>query len=198
MPMSTKRRIGIVAYPDVQDLDIVGPADAFASARLLETGGITQPYEILLIGLSSKPVVSESGIVFQPKHSVHDAPRLDTLLVPGGRGLRIQPAIQARVAAWVQSQARRTRRIAAVCTGVYAIAPTGLLDGRQVTTHWRFADDFAARFPKVKVQPNSLYAKDGAFYSSAGITAGIDLSLALIEEDFGPRVALGVRPDIEC
>jgi len=106
------------------------------------------------------------------------------------------PTIQARVAGWVQSKAKRTRRIAAVCTGAYAIAPTGLLDGRRVTTHWRFAVDFAARFPKVKVQAYSLYVKDGAFYSSAGITAGIDLSLALIEEDFGPHVALEVARDL--
>lgn len=96
----------------------------------------------------------------------------------------------------MQSQAKRTRRIAAVCTGAYAIAQTGLLDGRKVTTHWRFADDFAARFPKLRVQANSLYVKDGAFYSSAGITAGIDLSLALIEEDFGPHVALEVARDL--
>src|SRR5262249_9040195 len=126
---------------------------------------------------------------------IHNSPRLDTLIIPGGRGSRV-PRIQAGVAAWVLSQAKQTRRIAAVCTGCYAIAPTGLLDGRKVTTHWRFADDFAARFPKLKVQPNSLYVKDGPFYSSAGITAGIDLSLALIEEDFGPHVALEVARDL--
>jgi transcriptional regulator GlxA family with amidase domain len=194
--MTTTRRIGIIAYPDVQGLDIVGPADAFAAARLAEARETRPLYEVVLIGLSSKPVVSESGIVFQPKYSIHNSPQLDSLLIPGGRSLRTQPTIQARVAAWVQRQAKQTRRIAAVCTGAYAIAPTGLLDGRKVTTHWRFAEDLAARFPKLKVQANSLYVKDGAFYSSAGITAGIDLSLALIEEDFGPHVALGVARDL--
>jgi transcriptional regulator GlxA family with amidase domain len=194
--MTTTRQIGIIAYPDVQGLDIVGPADAFAAARLAEARETRPLYEVLLIGLSSKPVVSESGIVFQPKYSIHNSPRLDTLIVPGGRSLRTQPTIQTRVARWVQSQAKRTRRIAAVCTGAYAIAQTGLLDGRKVTTHWRFADDFAARFPKLKVQANSLYVKDGTLYSSAGITAGIDLSLALIEEDFGPHVALEVARDL--
>jgi transcriptional regulator GlxA family with amidase domain len=194
--MTKTRQIGIIAYPDVQGLDIVGPADAFAAARLAEARETGPLYEVVLIGLSAKPVVSESGIVFQPKHSIHNSPRLDTLIVPGGRSLRTQPTIQARVAGWVQSQAKRTRRIAAVCTGAYGVAPTGLLDGRKVTTHWRFADDFAARFPKLKVQANSLYVKDGTFYSSAGITAGIDLALALIEEDFGPHVALEVARDL--
>jgi transcriptional regulator GlxA family with amidase domain len=194
--MTTTRRIGIIAYPDVQGLDIVGPADAFAGARLADARETRPLYEVVLIGLSSKPVVSESGIVFQPKYSISHSPRLDTLIVPGGRSLRTQPTIQAKVAGWVQSQAKQTRRIAAVCTGTYAIAPTGLLDGRKVTTHWRFADDFTARFPKLRVQANSLYVKDGAFYSSAGITAGIDLSLALIEEDFGPHVALEVARDL--
>ena len=194
--MTTVRRIGIIAYPNVQALDIVGPADAFDSARLPEDGETGALYDVVLIGLSSEPVISGSGVVFQPRYSVHDSPRLDTLIVPGGRGLRTQPRVQAGVARWVQSQAKQTRRIASVCTGVYGIAPTGLLDGRKVTTHWRFAQDFAARFPKLKVQANSLYVKDGEFYTSAGITAGIDLSLALIEEDFGPRVALEVAREL--
>jgi transcriptional regulator GlxA family with amidase domain len=194
--MTTLRRIGIIAFPNVQGLDIVGPADAFASAQLAEDGETRALYDVVLIGLSSKPVISESGVVFQPKYSIHNSPRLDTLIVPGGRGLRTQPKVQAGVAGWVQSQAKQTRRIASVCTGAYGIAPTGLLDGRKVTTHWRFAQDFAARFPKLEVQANSLYVKDGVFYTSAGITAGIDLSLALIEEDFGPRVALEVAREL--
>jgi transcriptional regulator GlxA family with amidase domain len=192
----TSRKIGIIAYPDVQGLDIVGPADAFAGARLPDMAHTGPPYEVVLIGLSSMPVSSESGIVFQPKYSVRNSPKLDTLIVPGGHSLRTQPKIQARVAEWVQSQAKQTRRIAAVCTGIYGIAPTGLLDGRRVTTHWRFAEDFTAGFPKLKVQANFLYVKDGAFYSSAGITAGIDLSLALIEEDFGLNVALEVAREL--
>lgn len=194
--MTTPRRIGIIAYPDVQGLDIVGPADAFASALSREAGATVALYEVVLIGLSNKPVVSESGIVFQPQCSIRNSPRLDTLIVPGGKSLRTNPKVRATVAEWVEREARRTRRIAAVCTGVYGVASTALLDGRKVTTHWRFAEDLAAVFPKLKVQPNSLYVKDGAFYTSAGITAGIDLSLALIEEDFGPHVALEVARDL--
>src|SRR5262249_40836243 len=102
----------------------------------------------------------------------------------------------AKVSAWVKNRASSIRRIASVCTGTYGLAATGLLDGRTVTTHWRNARDFAARFPKVKVNPSALHLKDGNFYTSAGLTAGIDLSLALIEEDFGSRVALAVAREL--
>ena len=191
--MTTPQRIGILAYPNVQALDIVGPADAFAAA-ISEHG---QPlYEVVLIGLSSKAVASESGIAFQPQCSLRNSPRLDTLIVPGGKGVRTEPKISEPVAQWIKSQAKRIRRIAAVCTGSFAIAPTGLLDGRTVTTHWRFATDLATRFPKLKVDANALYLKDGSFYTSAGITAGIDLSLALIEEDYGPHIALDVAREM--
>ncbi|PYS96994.1 MAG: AraC family transcriptional regulator, partial [Acidobacteria bacterium] len=118
------------------------------------------------------------------------------LIIPGGRGVRLDAEINAKVAAWIESRARRIRRIASVCTGIFALAPTGLLDGRRVTTHWRFARELAERFPKLNVDPNALFLKDGAFYTSAGITAGIDLTLALIEEDYGPRVALSVAREL--
>ena len=110
--MTIRRLIGILAYPNVQGLDIVGPADVFTSARLSEGAKNPPPYEVVLIGFSSRPVVSESGIVFQPKYSIRNSPRLDTLIIPGGCGLRIQPKLQAGVADWVRSQARQTRRIA--------------------------------------------------------------------------------------
>lgn len=194
--MTPRRTIGIIAFDGVQGLDIMGPADAFANARLTD-GGHTDPlYEVALIGLTSKPVISESGIVFQPRWTVRSPLLLDTLIVPGGKGVRTNAQTQFSVARWVRKQAQRTRRIVTVCTGIYGIAPTGLLDGRRVTTHWRFADDCSARFPKLRIDANSLYVKDGPFYSSAGITAGIDLSLALIEEDFGARVALDVARDL--
>jgi transcriptional regulator GlxA family with amidase domain len=96
----------------------------------------------------------------------------------------------------LKSQAGGIRRIASVCTGVYGLAATGLLDGRQVTTHWRFTRDVARRFPNIKVNPDALFLKDGPFYTSAGVTAGIDLSLALIEEDYGPGVALSVAREL--
>src|SRR5262249_42159802 len=141
------------------------------------------------------PFVSESGILFKPHTTLQKAPALDTLMIPGGPGLR-NPQTQATVATWVKSRAPRIRRIATVCTGLYGLAPTGLLDGRRVTTHWRFARDVAQRFPKLKVDVNSLFLRDGPFYTGAGVTSGIDLSLALIEEDYGPSVALAVAREL--
>jgi transcriptional regulator GlxA family with amidase domain len=106
------------------------------------------------------------------------------------------PRTANRIGAWIKSRSRRLRRIVAVCTGVYGVAASGLLAGRRVTTHWRYVEDFAKRYPALTVDPNALFLRDGPFYTSGGITAGIDLSLALIEEDYGPGVALSVAREM--
>ena len=186
------RRIGFLVFDGVTALDLVGPAEAFAVA-----GPDTPrpPYEVVVIGLGRRPSVAESGLLIQPSFTVADAPPLDTLIVPGGAGLR-QPDTNRAVSDWLRRRARRIRRIAAVCTGIYGLAPSGLLDGRRVTTHWRFTGDLARRFPALHVEPDALYVKDGRFYTSAGVTAGIDLSLSLIEEDLGPAAALSVAREL--
>src|SRR5215472_3845361 len=191
-----RKRVGLLGFDGVMALDLVGPFDAFVTAGVDEgSGEAGSCYEVVIIGLTNQPFVAESGVVFQPHRSMSDAPPLDTLIIPGGRGLR-QPQTLATVAKWVKSRARGIRRIATVCTGTYGLAATGLLDGRQVTTHWRHARQLACRFPRLKVNANALFLKDGQFYTCAGITSGIDLSLALIEEDFGPRVALSVAREL--
>ena len=134
-------------------------------------------------------------MLFQPHATLRNASALDTLVIPGGRGARIGPA-SATIARWISDRAPKIRRIASVCTGIYALAPTGLLDGRTVTTHWRFAHDVARRFPKLNVDHDALFVKDGSFFTAGGITASVDLALALIEEDFGPRVALAVAREL--
>ena len=138
---------------------------------------------------------SEAGISFQPQATFRNAPPLDTLIIPGGKGSR-DSRISESIARWISNRAGRVRRIASVCTGIYILARTGLLDGRRVTTHWRFAGDVSRRFPKLDVDPNALFLKDGKFYTAGGITSSIDLALALIEEDYGPRVALSVARDL--
>ena len=189
------RRIGLLGFEGVMALDLVGPFDAFTSAFIEETGEISSCYEVCIIGLTSQPFTSENGIIFKPHTTITRARPLDTLVIPGGKGLRV-PQTQAAIAEWVRKRVAKTRRIATVCTGAYGLAATGLINGRRVTTHWRHAQDLAQRFPELKVDPNALYLKDGKFYTCAGITAGIDLSLALIEEDFGPRVALSVAREL--
>jgi Transcriptional regulator containing an amidase domain and an AraC-type DNA-binding HTH domain len=189
-------RIGFLGFEGMMALDLVGPIDAFASAFVEDGRGETvRCYEVVIIGLTSRPFTSETGVVFKPHKTIVNAPPLDTLIIPGGKGLRV-PATQKKAAAWIRSRAEKTRRIAAVCTGTFGLAATGLLKGRKVTTHWRQAGELSTTFPKLDVNGNALYLKDGKFYTCAGVTAGIDLSLALIEEDFGPRVALSVAREL--
>lgn len=190
------RRIGIVGFDQVDALDLVGPAEAFASAQAFDARGNPGPaYEVVILGLTNSRFVAESGIVFQPRTTLRAAPRLDTIIIPGGAGLRRGDTNRA-VTRWIEDRAGNTRRVVSICTGIYALATSGLLDGRRVTTHWRFAADVARRFPNLHVQPNALFIRDGNFYTSAGVTAGIDLALALIEEDLGRKAALRVARDL--
>jgi len=188
--------VGIIGYDEVNALDLIGPAEAFSTARFGDgTGPAQKPYEVVVIGLSRGRFVAESGILFHPHTTLQTAPRLDTIIIPGGRGLR-RPKVNLSIASWIKRRAPQTRRIVSVCTGIYGLAASGLLDGRRVTTHWRFAADVARRFPGLKVAPNAIFLKDGKFYTSAGVTAGIDLALALVEEDLGPGAALVVAREL--
>ena len=154
-------------------------------------------YELLTIGLTKKEVVTESQGLILPDLGQHSpcCPELDTLIIPGGRGLR-EARTNRTIAKWIQGRATTTRRIVSVCTGIFGLAPTGLLNDKTVTTHWRFAEDLSRNFPALKVDANALFLTDGHIYTSAGITAGIDLSLALIEEDFGRAAALMVAREL--
>jgi transcriptional regulator GlxA family with amidase domain len=122
-------------------------------------------------------------------------PELDTIVVPGGNGLR-QTEASEKIADWILTRANRTRRIATISTGIYGLAPTGLLDGREVTTHWRFSGDVARCFPKLRVNHKRPLVKDGPFYTCADLSGAIDLSLALIEEDYGRSVALAAAQEL--
>lgn len=189
-PVMHPRRVGFVGFDGITALDLVGPMEAFGAASADTEHGRRRGYAVLILGLTRQPFRSESGITFRPDTTLDSAPALDTIIVPGGSGLRRQDTARC-LAAWLKRRALHTRRIASVCTGIYGLAPSGLLDGRRVTTHWRFAQDVAARFPTLHVEADALFLKDGPFYTSAGITAGIDLALALIEEDYGARGTVG-------
>ena len=192
------RRIGFLGYDSVQALDLIGPADAFASDAFGRIESLETPepvYEVVIIGLIGRRFTTSSGIAMMADTTIATRVDLDTLIIPGGSGLRI-PGIAERAADWIKSVAPRTRRIASVCTGIYGLAPTGLLDGRKVATHWTAVDDVQRRFPNLRVDPDAVFLKDGSFYTSAGITAGIDLALAMIEEDCGPATALAVAREL--
>jgi transcriptional regulator GlxA family with amidase domain len=191
-----RKMVAILGFEGAMALDIVGPCDAFSVAAL--SSDTTKPqtcYEVLMLGLTMEPFAAESGLVFKPHASIDTALPIDTLIIPGGVGLRA-PATQQSVASWIKRIAPKVRRIATVCTGIYGVAPTGLLDGKKVTTHWRYAKDLAERFPLLEVDASPLFCKVGKMYTCGGVASGIDLSLALIEEDYGPGVALAAAREL--
>jgi len=190
------KRIGFLGFEGVTASHLTAPADTFAIATLDSGYGNRIPcYQIYTIGFTSEPFRSGSGIIFRPDETVETAPELDTIVVPGGNGLR-QAEAGERIADWILTCANRTRRIVAISTGIYGLAPTGLLDGREATTHWRFASDVARRFPKLRLDHKRPLVKDGPFYTSSNLSAAVDLSLALIEEDYGRHVALATAQEI--
>lgn len=184
-------RVALLGYDGVQTLDLTGPLDAFSSANTLRPGA----YATVVVSLDGGPFASHAGLRVTPDRALGDAGSLDTLILPGGEGLRL-PGVADRIAAGLRQAAPGLRRIVSVCTGIYGLAPSGLADGRRATTHWSFAADVAARFPAIRLEPDAIFIKDGPIYTSAGVTASIDLALALIEEDFGPRLALAVARDL--
>jgi transcriptional regulator GlxA family with amidase domain len=191
-----KKRIGVLIYGDVQALDVAGPMDAFADATVAAAGGgRVAVYEVFTVAASRRALSSESSLTLKPNYTFDSCPDMDTLVIPGGSAMR-DPRVTDRLAPWIAHQARRTRRVAAICTGTFGLAATGLLRNRHVTTHWRYAAELSERYPELRVNANALFIKDGRFYTSAGITAGIDLALALIEEDAGRAVSLQVARDL--
>lgn len=187
----TPVRIGLVGFDGVQTLDLTGPLDAFGAANQARPGA----YAVTILGVDGTPFTSEAGMQIMPAGALAAAGELDTLIIAGGEGLRRGDTAD-RVASAVSACAPNVRRIVSVCTGIYGLAPTGLLDGRRVTTHWDHARAVAAKFPALRLEPDAIFIKDGRFYTSAGITAAIDLSLAMIEEDFGPGLAISVARDL--
>jgi len=184
-------RVALLGYEGLQTLDLTGPLDAFSAANALHGAA----YDTRVVSLDGAPFRSEAGLRITPDCALADAGLLDTLILPGGEGLR-RPGVAPAIAEALRDQAPRLRRIVSVCTGIYGLAASGLADGRRVTTHWNFSADVAARFPSLRMEPDAIFIKDGPIYTSAGITAAIDLALALIEEDYGPGLALAVARDL--
>jgi transcriptional regulator GlxA family with amidase domain len=189
------KRIGFLGFGGVAASELTRAADVLAAATL--DGGYGNRiscYQVCTIGFTSECFHAESGIAFWPERTLETVSKLDTIVIPGGDGLR-QSSISERIADWILARAKETRRVAAIGGGIYGVAPTGLLDGREVTTHWRYANDVARCFPNLRVDPRRHLVKDGAFYTSSGASAAIDLSLALIEQDYGRQVALAAAQE---
>jgi len=193
--LKTPLRVGMLAYPDVQILDVVGPLEVFArTARLLrETGRRGEDaYTVELIGVTGGALATSSGLRLEADRSFRQVRGgLDTLLVAGGIGSS-DAARDDALLRWLRRQSARVRRLAGVCTGAFLLAEAGLLAGRRATTHWAYCDRLASSYPDVVVEADRIYLRDGSIYTSAGVTAGMDLALALVEEDHGRDVALEV------
>jgi transcriptional regulator GlxA family with amidase domain len=178
------RKIVITGPPPVQILDITGPLEVFASAP---------DYQVVLGSPDGSSLLRTSrGFALTDALPLeHISGPIDTLLIAGGPGAE-GGSYDEDFLAWIAGAATRSRRVAAICTGAFPLAAAGLLDGKQVVTHWDFCDRLAREFPAAIVKPDPIYLRDGSIYTSAGITAGIDLALALVEEDHGHKTALGV------
>ncbi|MFV0132581.1 GlxA family transcriptional regulator [Streptomyces sp. HMX87] len=180
-----QRSVLVVLFDAVQSLDVTGPVEVFAGAEK-HTPGI---YRVRTASLDGGPVRTSGGLTLVPDQALADAPDPDLLLVPGGQGTR---SPDPRLTDWLRERAPRARRLVSVCTGAVLLAQAGLLDGRRATTHWAYCDKLARDHPAVVVDPDPIYIRDGHVATSAGVTSGIDLALALVEEDLGREAALTI------
>ncbi len=190
---SAPRQIGIFLFPGFQSLDLVGPLEVFTCAsQIARERGRSPGYATTLFAQQLGPVRSFSGIDILAQRVVgRRAPALDTLIVIGGPGVA-QAARDPRAVQFVRRTAARSRRVASVCTGAFLLGAAGLLDGRRVTTHWKHAEVLAQFFPHATVDADAIYTRDGSIFRSAGVTAGMDLALALVEMDLGRELSLEV------
>jgi transcriptional regulator GlxA family with amidase domain len=189
---NTVRVIDVLTYPAVQLLDVTGPVQVFASANDIVAGtGGARPYLLRIVSQGGEGVTATAGVAIAAGPLTQRSEALDTLLVAGGEGAEAA-AENPVLVDWVRQRATQARRVASVCTGAFLLAAAGVLDGRRAATHWMYCARLAQRFPAVRVEPDPIFVCDGPVWTSAGVTAGIDLALALVEEDLGRAVALAV------
>ena len=182
----------MLTFPAVQLLDVTGPVQVFSSANdLVVAAGGAPPYRLRLVTQGNEGVLSSAGVALAASPLNRRGDALDTLIVAGGQGVEAAATNPALVD-WVRQRATQARRVASVCTGAFLLAAAGVLDGRRAVTHWKDCARLAQRFPAVRVEPDPIFICDGSVWTSAGVTAGIDLALALVEEDLGRAVALAV------
>ena len=193
-----RRRVGILVFPEVEVLDFCGPFEVFSATRLDEDRRREDPspYEVTLVSDSRDVVTATGGLKVVPAHDLDDCPALDLLLVPGGWGTR-KAMSNVRLVAWIAERSKRASTLASVCTGSLLLAKAGLLDGRRATTHWKVLDEMRRLFPAVAVVDDEHVVEDGGVLTSAGISAGIDLSLRVVAGHHGEAVARATSRHME-
>ncbi len=188
------RLVAIVIYPGVQSLDLAGPLEVFAGAqRLIDaSSSAARGYDVRVLSRDGQPLRTSSGLSVTPHERLPASPRaIDTLILAGGEGHEDAAADPALID-WIVSASASARRTASVCTGVFLLARAGLLDGRRATTHWASARELQRLHPRVLVDAEPIFVHDGPIWTSAGVTAGMDLALALVEDDLGSEAALTI------
>ncbi len=188
------RRIVIVVFPGVNLLDVAGPAQVFttASEMLADSDpNACRAYQIALVSVSGGLVATTSGLeINSDPINAGETETIDTLLISGGDGAEGSGGSDARLLSWLRAVRPKLRRLGSVCTGAFVLANAGLLDGRRAATHWGYCDKLQANFPAIEVERDAIFVEDRGIWSSAGITSGIDLALAMVEEDWGRELAL--------
>jgi transcriptional regulator GlxA family with amidase domain len=186
---SLQRHIVVLVYSNVMALDVCGPMEAFATANFYANREL---YRLSIAAVTTDPVKTSVGFCIVPNYALADLEgSIDTLLVAGGHGYAAAYRDRA-ITDWLRQAAPRARRHGSICTGAFPLAASGLLDGKRATTHWSLASSFAREFPTTTLEVDSIFVRDGQTYTSAGVSAGIDLALAMIEEDHGRTFALRV------
>jgi transcriptional regulator GlxA family with amidase domain len=192
-PKATQRVVVVLAFEGVQLLDVAGPVQTFATANEIVQEARRAPYRVVVVSRRGGPIRTTSGLPLLTRRlaGATDTAGIDTLIIPGGSG--VHDALKdARTLDWVRRRFAGVRRIASVCTGAFLLAEAGILAGRRATTHWKSCRRLQQRYPDILVDPDPIFVRDDRIWTSAGITAGIDLSLALVQEDFGRKVAMQV------
>jgi transcriptional regulator GlxA family with amidase domain len=188
------RRVVMVIYPDAHILDIVGPLEVLTGSKLFLPDGVV-PYEVHVVAEAAGRVETTSGLTIEADQSFSDASAdhqpIDTLIIAGGHGT-VQALEHKPLLGFVSDAAERAERVVSICTGAMILAEVGILNGRRATTHWWWCPILAKRYPDVKVEPDAIFIRDGNVWTSAGVTSGMDLALALLEEDWGHDIALQV------
>ena len=194
-----ERQVVFIGFDGLQPLDLVGPLEVFSKANAYAStvGHAPFRYVLTVSAPDGGQIRSASGLTIGETVALKDLPRkLDTVLVAGGTGVGLRNVQTGPLVDWLRKNASRIRRLGSVCTGAFVLGAAGLLAGRRATTHWSSCDELQRMFPDAEVEPDALYVADGNIYTSAGITSGIDLSLALVEQDLGGQVALAVAREL--
>jgi transcriptional regulator GlxA family with amidase domain len=193
-----KKQVGILLFENIEVLDFCGPFEVFAVTRLNEEKRRQElsPFNVFLVAETKEPVVTTGGMKVLPDYDLDDCPALDILVVPGGWGTRKEMDNELLIS-WIADRSKQVETLTSVCTGALLLGKAGLLDGKRATTHWRSLDWMQELFPKTTVEKQLHFVEDGTLITSAGISAGIDMSLKVVSRYFGEAIARATAKHME-